>query len=117
VASVKPKEGATGWSDTWMIAKDTKSINCSYLWLNHIVSPEANAQVAEWFGEAPANKKSCALTADTDHCATFHADAEDYWSDVYYWNTPSSKCLDGRTDVQCIPYAEWSKAWSSLRNS
>jgi putative spermidine/putrescine transport system substrate-binding protein len=117
VESVKPKEGATGWSDTWMVAKDTKNINCSYLWLNHIVSPEANAQVAEWFGEAPANKKSCALTADKDHCATFHADTEDYWTDVYYWNTPSSKCLDGRTDVQCVPYSEWSKAWSSLRNS
>ncbi|MFN8168706.1 MAG: ABC transporter substrate-binding protein [Candidatus Nanopelagicales bacterium] len=117
VASVKPKEGATGWSDTWMVAKDTKNINCSYLWLDHIVSPKTNAAVAEWFGEAPANKKSCALTADKDHCATFHADNEDYWSDVYYWNTPSTKCLDGRTDVQCVPYAEWSKAWSSLRNS
>ncbi len=101
VESVKPKEGATGWSDTWMVAKDTKNINCSYLWLDWIVSPEVNAQVAEWFGEAPANEKSCALTADKDHCATFHAAEEDYWSDVYYWNTPSEKCLDGRTDVKC----------------
>lgn len=117
VESVKPKEGATGWSDTWMVAKDTKSINCSYLWLDWIVSPEVNAQVAEWFGEAPANEKSCALTADKDHCATFHAGEEDYWSDVYYWNTPSEKCLDGRTDVKCVPYSEWSKAWSSLRNA
>jgi putative spermidine/putrescine transport system substrate-binding protein len=117
VASVKPKEGATGWSDTWMIAKDTKAINCSYKWLDWIASPEVNAQVAEWFGEAPANEKSCALTADKDHCATFHAGEEDYWSDVYYWNTPSEKCLDGRTDVKCVPYSEWSKAWSSLRNA
>ena len=46
-----------------------------------------------------------------------HADDEAYWTDVYYWNTPSTACLDGRTDVQCVPYAEWSKAWSSLRNS
>ena len=33
-----------------------------------------NAQVAEWFGEAPANEKSCALTANKDHCADFHAE-------------------------------------------
>ena len=71
--------------------------------------------MAEYFGEAPANAKSCAETANTDHCAQFHADTEDYWSDVYYWNTPSTKCLDGRTDVQCVPYAKWSEAWSALR--
>lgn len=116
VDAVKPKEGATGWSDTWMVAKDTKNINCSYKWLDWIVSPEVNAQVAEWFGEAPANAKSCALTENEDHCAVFHADTEDYWTDVYYWNTPSTQCLDGRTDVQCVPYSEWATAWTSLRS-
>ena len=44
VEAILPDEGSTGWSDTWMVAKDTKSLNCSYLWLDHIVSPEANAQ-------------------------------------------------------------------------
>ncbi len=24
-----PKEGATGWSDTWMVKKDTANVNCS----------------------------------------------------------------------------------------
>jgi putative spermidine/putrescine transport system substrate-binding protein len=116
VDAVKPSEGATGWSDTWMVAKDTKNINCSYEWLNWIVSPKTNAQVAEYFGEAPANSKSCAETANADHCAQFHADTEDYWNDVYYWNTPSTQCLDGRTDVECVPYAKWSEAWSALRS-
>jgi putative spermidine/putrescine transport system substrate-binding protein len=116
IMATKAKEGATGWSDTWMIAKDTPNLNCAYLWLNHISSPEINAQAAEYFGEAPANKNACALTANPDHCAVFHADNEDYWKDVYYWNTPTEKCLDGRTDVKCVPYAEWSKAWSELRS-
>lgn len=117
VASVKAKEGATGWSDTWMVAKNTPHINCSYLWLNHIVDPATNAAVAEWFGEAPANEKSCALTADKDHCNVFHAADPNYWTDVYYWNTPTAQCLDGRTDVQCVPYSEWTTAWTSLRSS
>ena len=115
VDAIKPKEGSTGWSDTWMIAKDTPNLNCAYLWVNHIASPEANAAVAEWFGEAPSNAKSCALTSNPDHCAIFHADSEDYWKDVYYWNTPTEACLDGRTDVKCVPYSEWTKAWSELR--
>lgn len=116
VEATKAKEGATGWSDTWMVAKDTPNINCAYKWLDWIVSPEVNAQVAEWFGEAPANEKSCALTADKDHCTTFHAGQTDYWTDVYYWNTPTANCLDGRTDVQCVPYSEWATAWSALRS-
>ena len=68
IGTVLPKEGATGWSDTWMISSKAKHPNCMYRWMNHIISPKANAAVAEWFGEAPSNKKACAETADKDHC-------------------------------------------------
>ena len=117
VKGVLPKEGATGWSDTWMVAKDTKNINCSYKWLDWIAGPTANAQVAEWFGEAPSNQKACANTVDPNFCTTFNAADGPFWDNVYFWNTPSENCVDGRTDVKCIPYSEWAKAWSSLRNS
>lgn len=116
VGSTKAKEGATGWSDTWMIAKDTEHLNCAYKWLDWMASPETNAQAAEWFGEAPANSKACDLTADPEHCDKFHAGDTAYWEDVYYWNTPTEACLDGRTDVKCVPYSKWSKAWSELRS-
>ena len=117
VEGIKPTEGSTGWSDTWMISSKSKHPNCAYQWMNHIASPAANAAVAEWFGEAPSNAKSCDLTADKNHCATFHAADAAYWKDVYYWNTPTEQCLDGRKDAKCVPYAEWVKAWSSLRNA
>ena len=65
VEAILPEEGATGWSDTWMISvEDRESRTAPTLWLNHIISPEANAAVAEWFGEAPANTKACDLTAE-----------------------------------------------------
>ncbi|MFZ9705993.1 MAG: ABC transporter substrate-binding protein [Ilumatobacteraceae bacterium] len=114
IESTLHSEGATGWSDTWMVSSKAKHPNCAYMWLNHIISPQANAGVAEWFGEAPSNSKSCALTADPNHCATFHADDEDYFSKVYYWTTPTKECLDGR-DVECVPYSEWVNAWNKLR--
>jgi putative spermidine/putrescine transport system substrate-binding protein len=100
-----------------MVATKAKHPNCAYMWLNHIISPEANAAVAEYFGEAPSNKLACAKTADPNHCAIFHADDEAYFSKVWYWNTPIQQCLDGRTDVRCKNYAEWTQAWTSLRNS
>jgi putative spermidine/putrescine transport system substrate-binding protein len=117
VGTVKPKEGATGWSDTWMIKKDDANINCSYQWLNYVVSPQVNAQIAEYFGEAPSNQKSCALTENKDHCTQFHAADTAYWNDVYYWTTPTANCLDGRTDTKCVAYDDWVKAWSQLRSS
>ncbi len=117
VEGFKPVEGSTGWSDTWMVSSKAKHPNCAYLWMDHIVSPKANAAVAEWFGEAPSNAKACDLTSDKNFCTTYHAADEAYWKDVYYWNTATQACLDGRTDVKCVPYSEWVKAWSSLRNA
>jgi len=117
VEGIKPVEGSTGWSDTWMISSEAKNPNCAYMWMDHIASPEANAAVAEWFGEAPSNAKACDLTSDTNFCTTYHAADAAYWDDVYYWNTATEACLDGRTDVKCVPYSEWVKAWSSLRNA
>ncbi len=117
VGTAKPKEGATGWSDTWMVKKDTPNVNCAYLWLNHIVSPQVNAQIAEYFGEAPANAKSCALTTNPDHCTQYHAADTAFWNDVYYWTTPTETCLDGRTDTKCVAYDDWVKAWSQLRSA
>ena len=117
IGSVVPSEGATGWADTWMLAAKAPHPNCAYMWMNWITNPDIQAQVAEWFGEAPANTKACALTVDKNHCATYHANDETYFKRIWFWTTPQSECLDGRTDVTCKPYSEWAQAWSTLRNS
>ena len=114
VETVLPKEGATGWSDTWMIAKNAKHPNCMYMWMNHIISPKANAAVAEWFGEAPSNAKSCDETAAKDHCDTYHAADEDYFKQVWYWTTPTKECLDGRGPI-CTDYSQWVQGWTEVK--
>ncbi|WP_421741135.1 ABC transporter substrate-binding protein [Cellulomonas sp.] len=116
VESVLPKEGATGWADTWMVDAKSPHPNCAYEWMNWVTNPDVQAQIAEWFGEAPANTKACELTTDPTHCDTYHADDESYFSKIWFWTTPQSDCLDGRTDVTCVPYADWGKAWSSIKN-
>ncbi|MFC0434505.1 ABC transporter substrate-binding protein [Kutzneria buriramensis] len=113
--STVPSEGATGWSDTWMVASRSQHKTCAYLWLNYIVSPKVNAQVAEYFGEAPANAKACAATVDPTHCATYHAADAAYASKIAYWTTPISQCLDGRTDVKCEDYGAWTQAWADIK--
>lgn len=111
-----PEEGATGWSDTWMINSKTKNLNCAYKFLNHITSAPVNIQIAEYFGEAPGNSKSCELASNPDHCTIFHAAETDYWTNVWYWTTPTAECLDGRTDVQCKDFAAWVQAWTDIRS-
>jgi putative spermidine/putrescine transport system substrate-binding protein len=114
VKTVLPREGATGWSDTWMISSKAKHPNCMYKWMNWIISPKANAQVAEWFGEAPSNRKACAQTADKNHCTTFHADDDAYFDRVAYWTTPRKDCGDDR-GATCADYSQWVQAWTEIK--
>src|SRR5215470_3610873 len=114
VKTVLPKEGATGWSDTWMIASKAKHPNCMYRWMNWIISPKVNAEVAEWFGEAPSNAKSCAETSDKNFCKTYHADDQAYFSKVSYWTTPRKQCGDSRGNV-CKDYSAWVQAWTEIK--
>ncbi|GAA3820167.1 ABC transporter substrate-binding protein [Nocardioides panacisoli] len=109
-----PEEGATGWSDTWMISSESKHPNCAYEWMNHIISPEANDAVAEYFGEAPSNAKACDI-ATKGFCDSYHAGDEDYASQIWYWTTPIPECLDGRTDVTCTDYGDWTQAWTEIK--
>jgi len=114
VEAIKPVEGSTGWSDTWMVRADAAHPNCAYMWLDYVVSPQTQASIAEWFGEAPANIAACDLTADPEHCDIFHADDDAYWEDVYYWTTPSVECLDGRGPI-CKGFDEWLNAWTEIK--
>jgi putative spermidine/putrescine transport system substrate-binding protein len=116
VKAVKPKEGTTGWSDTWMISSKAKNPNCMYLWMNYMASPVANATATVWFGEAPTSPQACAEAEkqSAGHCDTFHATDEAYFKDVWYWNTPTKECLDGRGPI-CTEFSEWTKAWTEIK--
>ena len=83
--------------------------------MDWIISPKVNAEVAEWFGEAPSNAKSCAETSDKTFCDVYHATDEAYFGKVHYWTTPITKCLDGRTNVTCKDYAAWVQAWTEIK--
>jgi putative spermidine/putrescine transport system substrate-binding protein len=115
VAVVKPKEGATGWSDTWMVSSKAAHPNCMYKWMDYIISPAANAAVTVYFGEAPVSAGACAEAEKLSkgHCDLFHATDESFFADVYYWNTPTVTCLDGRGDI-CTDFDAWTKAWTNI---
>jgi len=116
VKAILPKEGSTGWSDTWMISSQAKNPNCMYKWMDWIIGPEANAMATVWFGEAPVSEAGCeeAEKLSPGHCETFHATDEDYFSKIWYWNTPSKECIDGRGPI-CKDFSEWTQAWTEIK--
>jgi putative spermidine/putrescine transport system substrate-binding protein len=114
VGTTVPTEGATGWSDTWMLAAKAEHPNCMYEWMDWITSPEVNAQVAEWFGEAPAQTLACDKTSDKGFCETYHATDEAYASQIHYWTTPQKQCVDGSGN-DCTDYSEWVTKWQQMK--
>ena len=61
------------------------------------------AQIAEYFGEAPANPLACDQTSDKTHCDTYKAKDEAFYKGLYFWTTPIKDCLDGRgADLRAV---------------
>jgi putative spermidine/putrescine transport system substrate-binding protein len=114
VKAIEPSESSTGWSDTWMVAAHAAHPVCMYKWMNWITSPSVNAQVAEWFGEAPAQSKACAHTSDKNFCTDYHAADQAYSDKLYYWTTPTTHCLDGRGNI-CTNYSKWTQEWTAIK--
>jgi putative spermidine/putrescine transport system substrate-binding protein len=104
IESVIPKEGATGWADTTMMAINAPNPNCSYKWLEHSINPKLQGDLAAWFGSVPSNLEACKgnelLTdagCDTNGLGNFDK--------IQFWKTPTTDCGDGRNE--CVPYYEW----------
>jgi len=119
IEAVLPDEGSTGWSDTWMIHKEAAHPNCMYLWMNHMMSAEANGMATVWFGEAPTSQQACdfAETLSSGHCELTHATDEAYYSKIWYWATPRADCGDTDANTTCKDQDAWTEAWTSLTGS
>ncbi len=104
IASTIPEEGATGWADTTMMHVDAAHPNCSYMWLEHSLSPKLQGDLAAWFGSVPANTNACKGNAlltdggcDTNGLANFDK--------IHFWRTPIAKCTT--QEKGCVPYHRW----------
>jgi putative spermidine/putrescine transport system substrate-binding protein len=113
VKEIIPKEGATGWLDTWMLSSKTKHPNCAYKWYGYISSPKVQALQAVTWGETPANKLACKEMdrLSKGSCAAYHANApEAYYRSIKFWKTPIADCGNGKKD--CMDYTKWVTAWT-----
>jgi putative spermidine/putrescine transport system substrate-binding protein len=114
-----PKEGATGWADSWMLSAKAAHPNCAYRWLQFVLTAPVQATEALVLRESPANPGACKLmdAAEARLCAAYHASAPPaLMKRLVFWKTPVARCgFGGRTD--CVPYAAWQKAWAKIRGT
>jgi putative spermidine/putrescine transport system substrate-binding protein len=111
-----PKEGATGWLDTWMLSAKSKNVDCAYKWLAWVSTPKVQAQQAVYFGETPVNKLACKEMdkLSKGSCAKYHADAPlAYFQQISFWKTPIADCGNGKKD--CMDYTKWQQGWTQLK--
>jgi putative spermidine/putrescine transport system substrate-binding protein len=116
VASVIPKEGVTGWLDTWMLSSKAKHPNCAYRWMQWITTPKVQAQQAIYFGETPVNKKACAWMdrLSKGSCAQYSANApESFYRSIKFWKTPVADCGNG--SKSCMDLRAWTTAWTQIK--
>ena len=116
VASVIPKEGATGWLDTWMLSAKAKHPNCAYKWLAYISTPKVQAMQATNYGETPVNSKACTFMNKlvAGSCKQYFANApESYYRSIKFWKTPLSDCGNGQKN--CMDYTKWVQAWTNIK--
>jgi putative spermidine/putrescine transport system substrate-binding protein len=104
VGEVLPKEGVTGWSDSWMLSKKAKHPICAYKWMNYVTSPQTQAKVADVTAYSPANLKTCDVVGPK-RCKELHIRDQRYYKTIKYWQTP----------VSPTNYRQWSDAWAEVR--
>jgi putative spermidine/putrescine transport system substrate-binding protein len=116
VKDLIPREGATGWADTWMMSAHAKHPNCMYKWMAWVSTPKVQAEQAIYFGETPANPKACPImnklspgSAAQYHCGASAA----YFNSIKFWKTPVAKCDNGQNN--CVDYTKWQQAWTQLK--
>ena len=103
IASVVPREGSTGWSDTTMMHVNAKHPTCAYLWLEHTLDPKVQGDLAARFGSVPVVPSACKgnkLLGDKG-CET---NGMNEFDRLWFWRAPVADCGGGRT---CVPYPRW----------
>jgi putative spermidine/putrescine transport system substrate-binding protein len=116
VQSVIPKEGVTGWADTWMMSSHAQHPNCMLMWMQYTLQPDVQTQVAEFYGATPSNTGSCTqLNKDLGSAAKiYHCGDDQFLSSIALWKTPQADCGNGSTD--CMDYSAWTEKWLEIQS-
>jgi hypothetical protein len=68
-----------------------------------------------WYGSCE-HRVLCHSSPEAQaHCDEFAAEDEEFFSKIWPWTTPIEQCIDGRTDVKCTSFQDWTNAWLTVK--
>jgi putative spermidine/putrescine transport system substrate-binding protein len=105
VAAVIPQEGATGWADTTMMHVDAANPNCAYMWMEHSLASNLQADLSVWFGANPAVPAACTDGRGMQTAEGCTKNGLDDFDKIRFWTTPVANC--GQGEGKCVPYYRW----------
>lgn len=90
VAEVWPKEGVTGWSDSWMITSKAKNVDLAYKWIDYMLGPDGQLGVLKNNNYAITNKKVIETLDPEIRKALYMDNIEEGYSRILMWkNVPN----------------------------
>jgi spermidine/putrescine-binding protein len=85
VEVVFPKEGVTGWSDSWMISKAAKNPELCLKWADYMIGPDGQKGIIEAVNYSITNKE-VAATLPEDVQKEFNLDnVEETYKSIHMW--------------------------------
>ncbi len=102
IAATIPKEGATGWSDSWMIIKGSSNAEAAHAWMNYMLEGEAQKAMTTVSGYWPVSSLIEPLLTPEERADMHIDDLDDYYGKIHFWETVQN-------------YDEWTALWNEFR--
>jgi spermidine/putrescine-binding protein len=97
-----PKEGTTGWSDSWMIIKGSPNAEIAHQWMNYMLEGEPQKKMSDVSGYWPASRLAIPLLGEDMKKDMHIDDVESYFKTIRFWETVQN-------------YDDWTALWNEFR--
>ena len=101
VGETIPREGATGWADTWMIAKSSPNVDLAMLWIDYMIGPQGQQGVIDVTNYSGASR-SVVGQLGAARVKSLHMDDLSFFDRLHMWTEPAN-------------FGEWVKVWNDVK--
>lgn len=96
-----PREGATGWADTWMISKNSPNVDLAMKWIDYMIGPQGQKGVIDVTAYSGASRSAIPLLGPA-RVKALHMDNLSFFDELHMWAEPAN-------------YAKWQKIWNDVK--
>ncbi len=102
VGSVSPRGKLTGWTDSWMISKNSRNADAAYQWIDYILSGDGQKGVMDVTGYSGATTLG-AEAIGSDRAKELYMDDLSLHSQINMWQSVKN-------------YDQWVELWNEIRS-